>query len=229
MHESLECAESLAFDRDRLTLLLALAFPGQIQLPRPRKRHLVAPMLASDRERTHGTLASIRDRETRENSLSCLCSVVKVNAYELPCSFSRKKSSSTLNKRMVEDLFFKLCGNRAHFCRVTKGASSTASSYRFSSDMVRSNASHQLHVVARVAHTAATASYTRRENISRKAHFRFRCHNNWTECRHPFLTLYAQADATAASIVQAAGGIRPLFALALGDEPAFNGKERSKS
>lgn len=37
---------------------------------------------------------------------------------------------------------------------------------------------------------------------------------------------YAQADATAASAVHAAGGMGLLFVLALGDEPAFDGKER---
>lgn len=78
LHESLECAESLAHNEERCTLLLALALPGRIQLSRPRKSRLGPSTLGSDTDGNQGAVVSIRDRGTRENSLSCLCSAIKV-------------------------------------------------------------------------------------------------------------------------------------------------------
>lgn len=83
-----------ACDEQLVTFLLALAFPGQIQLPRPPRKHVVAAAatdLGADRRESIaaaaapagsseicGTVVSIRDQQTRENSLSCICSIVKV-------------------------------------------------------------------------------------------------------------------------------------------------------
>eukprot|EP00903_Cladosiphon_okamuranus_P005904 g5838.t1 len=81
LHESPKSAEPMAQDKERLTLLLALAFPSNTQLSRPRDRNLAPPTgVGSEREGAHGAVATVRDRETRENSLSCLCSVVKADS-----------------------------------------------------------------------------------------------------------------------------------------------------
>ena len=110
LHESAEYAQLMAHDKERFTLLLALAFPGQIQPPRLQKRHLAPTTLESARDSAHGSVVPIRDRETRENSLSCICSLVKVSASSPALStsgvldicvsivLSRQKTSSPADK-----------------------------------------------------------------------------------------------------------------------------------
>ena len=106
LHESLEYARSMAIDKQRFNLLLALALSGYYQLPRQRDGA------------THGSsVVSIRDRETRENSLSCVRSAVEVIPSCLRTKrhfnqgillFSRQKSRSSR------------CTRRGHFSNAVK-------------------------------------------------------------------------------------------------------------
>ena len=105
LHQSTDCARSSACDEQRVTILLALAFPGQVQLPGLQKQCLAGPKRGSDRKRTasasavrlsevEAAVSFIRDQATRENSLSCLCSIVKVML--LPEIIYRSRAKNTV-------------------------------------------------------------------------------------------------------------------------------------
>lgn len=77
---------------ERVTVLLALAFPGRISLPQPfsattpsttatnttgLKNEATAVAARAEGDGRSGELA-VRDHRTRENALSCLCSISEV-------------------------------------------------------------------------------------------------------------------------------------------------------
>ncbi len=90
LHESADCSKYSARDEQRVSILLALAFPGQVQPPGLRRQPPPVPRCGSNRKRAARTpdaglpargeaVSFIRDQATRENALSCLCSIVKVH------------------------------------------------------------------------------------------------------------------------------------------------------
>lgn len=83
LHKSEECAKTFAQDEHRVTTLLAIAFPGgQVKI---LGNHCNTAALgtvdaaAPASLRSRGAATSVGDYETRENALSCICSIVQVN------------------------------------------------------------------------------------------------------------------------------------------------------
>lgn len=87
LHESEDCAKAFAHDEHRVTTLLAVAFPGcQVKIlgnhgnvPASGTVDAAAAAAATASLGSPGAETSIGDHETRENALSCICSIVQVN------------------------------------------------------------------------------------------------------------------------------------------------------